>query len=191
MGRSSNRPFYFGVLLMNDILSTHTVFTGKLLQVEIHDVRLPDGGQQRLEVVRHPGGAGVVAVDSAGQVLLVRQFRIGAGRDLWEIPAGVLNPDESPEQAAVRELQEETGYKPTKIESLGGLYPAPGYTTEYLHLFMATELVESPLPGDADEFIEVARFPLTETLEMIERGEIAEAKTVIGLLRAARRLRVP
>lgn len=173
---------------MVEIKATHPLFTGHFLQVELQDVLLPDGVTAHLEVVRHPGGAGVVALDADHNALLVRQFRVGAGAGLWEIPAGVLSPGEAPEVAAIRELQEEAGYKPGKIESLGGFYAAPGYSTEYLHLFLGTDLIESPLKGDIDEFIELARFPFAEALAMVDRGEIVEAKTMLGLLRAAARL---
>jgi ADP-ribose pyrophosphatase len=171
----------------NRIRSTQSVFKGRLLQLEIQDVQLPDGSHSNFEVVRHPGGAGVVALDHEGNVLLVRQYRVGVGDALWELPAGLLNPDEPPEVCAVRELQEETGYKPGRLEYLGGFYPAPGYCTEMLHLFFATELIESPLTGDADEFIELGRIPFGDALAMVDAGEIVEAKTIIGLMRVAAR----
>lgn len=107
---------------------------------------------------------------------------------MLEIPAGLLEPGESPETCAVRELQEETGYKPQHLEYLGGFHPTPGYTTEYIHLYLATQLNEAKLTGDADEFIEVARLPLTQALAMIEIGEITDGKTLVGLLRVAHRL---
>jgi ADP-ribose pyrophosphatase len=113
----------------------------------------------------------LLALDEAKNVLLVRQFRIAAGRVLREIPAGTLEPDEVPLNCAERELQEETGYRPGKLEALGGMYVAPGYTTEYIHLFLATELSNSRLDADSDEFIEVDRVPLAEAVTMIERGD--------------------
>jgi ADP-ribose pyrophosphatase len=171
----------------NRIRSTQSVFKGRLLQLDILDVQLPDGGHSSFEVVRHPGGAGVVALDNEGNILLVRQYRVGVGDALWELPAGLLNPDEPPEVCAVRELQEETGYKPGRLEYLGGFFPAPGYCTEMLHLFFATDLIESPLPGDTDEFIELGRIPFGHALAMVDAGEIVEAKTIIGLMRLASR----
>jgi ADP-ribose pyrophosphatase len=171
----------------NSIRSTQPVFKGRLLQLDIQDVALPDGSHFNFEVVTHPGGAGVVALDHDGNILLVRQFRAGVGGPLWELPAGLLDPGESPDVCAVRELQEETGYKPGRLEYLGGFFAAPGYCTEYLHLFVALDLVESRLPGDDDEVIEVGRIPFGEALAMIETGDIVEAKTIIGLLRVAAR----
>lgn len=169
------------------ILNNQRIFSGRLFNVEVCDVRLPDGNTQQREVVRHPGATALVALDGEGRVLLVRQFRIASGQVMSEIPAGTLNPEESPESCAIRELQEETGFKPGRIEAMGGFFVAPGYTTEYIHLFLATDLTESRLAGDADEFIQVDHIPLPEVLAMIERGDIADAKTIVGVLRYAAR----
>jgi len=170
------------------IVNSKRLYTGKILTLDVNEVELPDGQRSMREVIQHVGAVAVVALDPAGQVLLVRQFRSAARRVETEIPAGIRNPSESPAECAIRELQEETGYRPGKLEPLGGLYTAPGYTTEYIHLFLASELTESRLPGDADEFIELEHVPLQEVLARIDRGEIEDAKTVIGLLRLSRRL---
>jgi ADP-ribose pyrophosphatase len=158
------------------------------VRLALLDVQLPDGKLAKRELVRHPGAVAIVALDSAQNLLLVRQFRIAAGQVLLEVPAGTLEANESPLACAERELQEETGYHPGKIEAIGGIYVAPGYTTEYIHLFVATELTESRLDGDADEFIEVERVPLPEAVAMIERGDIIDGKSIAGILRAARKL---
>jgi 8-oxo-dGTP pyrophosphatase MutT (NUDIX family) len=121
-------------------------------------------------------------------VLMVRQFRLAAGKVLSEIPAGTLNPGEDPRECASRELQEETGYKPGKLEDLGGIYVAPGYTTEYIHLFLATELVDSKLAADDDEFVEVDHVPIEVLLGMIDRGELHDGKSNVALLRVARHM---
>jgi len=167
------------------IIKTDRVYNGKLFNLDVSEVRLPDGSNGLREVVRHPGATALVAVDADGKILLVRQYRIASNRVMSEIPAGTRDGDEPPEVCAIRELQEETGYKPGKLESLGGFYVAPGYTTEYIYLFLATDLVESRLQGDSDEFIEVIRVTLDEAIRMIEQGEIADAKTTIGVLRYA------
>jgi ADP-ribose pyrophosphatase len=167
-------------------VKTDLIYAGHLFTVERIEVLQPDGKQRVRELVRHPGATALVAVDDQGMILLVRQYRIASGRVMNEIPAGTLNSAEPPEVCAVRELQEETGYKPGRIEPLGGFYVAPGYTTEYIHLFLATDLIESRLPGDEDEFIEVDRVSLADALAMIERGEIVDSKTIIGVLRYAR-----
>jgi ADP-ribose pyrophosphatase len=168
-------------------LKTDRIYDGHIVKLDVLDVRSPDGAVRKRELVRHPGAVALVALDETGKVLLVRQFRVAAGRVLVEIPAGTLDPDETPEVCAMRELQEETGFKPGQLEYLGGFFVAPGYTTEYIHLYLATELSENRLPGDDDEFIEVERVPLAEALAMIERGEIVDGKSIIGLLRVAHR----
>ncbi len=172
------------------IISTRNIYTGRVVNVDVHEVRLHNGEHTKREQVQHPGAVAIVALDDQKQVLMVRQFRLPAQQVLFELPAGTLQPGEPPQESAVREMQEETGYKPATLEALGGFFVAPGYTTEYIHLFYATDLRESRLAMDADEFLELVRVPLPEALAMIERGEIIDAKTIIGLLRIARRLGV-
>jgi ADP-ribose pyrophosphatase len=172
------------------ILKTEKIYSGRVINVALHDVRLPDGTQAKRELVQHPGAAAIVALAPRRKVLLVRQFRIAAGQILSEIPAGTLRPSEAPDLCAIRELQEETGFKPGKLESLGGFYVAPGYTTEYIHLYLASDLTASHLDGDADEFIEIQQVSVKQALAMIERGEIVDGKSIIGLLRVARLLDV-
>jgi ADP-ribose pyrophosphatase len=172
---------------------THTarVFDGNLIKLDVHKVKLPDGKHSKREIVQHPGAVAIVALDAKQQIFLVRQFRLAADKVMLEIPAGTLEPGETPEDCARRELQEEIGYSPKKLESLGGIYTAPGYTTEFIHLFLATGLKKSNLEGDADEFIEVVQMPFDEALQMVDAGEIVDSKTVAGLLRVARQLAVP
>jgi ADP-ribose pyrophosphatase len=174
--------------MREDIIATETIFDGRIVHLRVHDVRLPDGTRSKRELIHHQGAVGVVALDAEGYVLLVRQYRIGAEQVMIEIPAGLLEPDEDPLQTAVRELREETGYRPLVLEALGGIYVAPGYTSEYIHLFFAQGYEHDPLTQDEDEFVETLRVPLRQALEMVERGEIFEAKSVIALLKVARRL---
>lgn len=176
--------------MQEKIISTESIYEGRVVHLVVHDVLLPGGGHSKREIIRHPGAVALVAFDADNNVLLVRQFRMAANRVMLEIPAGTLEKGEAPEACAIRELQEETGYKPGQIESLGGIYTAPGYTTEFIHLFMATDLTASVLAADDDENIEVVRVPLLEAIALIERGEIADGKSSAGLLRAARRLGV-
>ena len=171
------------------IINSARIFSGHVVKLSVHEVRLPDGKTSKRELVHHPGAVAVVALDDAQNVLLVKQYRIGAGKTLYEIPAGTLEPDEAPEICAARELQEEAGYKPGKLEALGGFYTAPGYTTEIIYIFLATQLTSAPLQGDSDEFIEMERVPLAQALAMIENGDISDGKTMIGLLRVASRLK--
>jgi ADP-ribose pyrophosphatase len=171
-------------------LHTEQIYKGRVVNLVVLDVRLPNGEESKRELIRHPGAVAIVALDETRNVLLVRQYRIAAGRVLREIPAGTLEPDEPPLDCAVRELQEETGYRPGRLEALGGMYVAPGYTTEYIHVFLATDLSESRLAADSDEFIEVDRVPLADAVGLIERGEIVDGKSIIGLLKVARMLGV-
>jgi ADP-ribose pyrophosphatase len=139
------------------ITHTESIYSGRVVKLVVHDVELPDGNASKRELVQHPGAVAVVALDADNHVLLVRQYRIAADQIMLEIPAGTLNPGEDPEVCAVRELQEETGYMPGHIEKIGGIYVAPGYTTEFIHLYLATDLRESRLAQDEDEFIELDR----------------------------------
>ncbi len=174
--------------LQERTLASEPAYLGRLVKVYVETVRLPDGESVVREIVRHPGAVAMVPLLPGGDVLLVRQYRHAAGDLLLEIPAGTLEPDEDPERAAARELQEEIGYSPGKLERLASEYTAPGYTTELIHVYLATELVESRLAGDADEFLEVVRLPLAEALRQVERGALPDGKTMIGLLLAARRM---
>ncbi len=174
--------------MQETIVDTQDIFDGRIVHLLLHKVRLPDGKYSKREVIKHSGAVAIVALDDQQNVLMVRQFRLPAGKVLYEIPAGTLEKDEAPEVCASREMQEETGYKPTNLEAMGGFYTAPGYTTEFIYLFFATGLSEARLEQDVDEFIELERVPFTKALEMIEQGEIVDGKTILGLLRVAHRL---
>ncbi|MEL6403240.1 MAG: NUDIX hydrolase [Chloroflexota bacterium] len=176
---------------MNEkILSTKTIFDGRLLRVRHLTVELPDGTQAQREVLKHPCAAAIVPLDENNNVLLVKQFRIGAGQIFYEIPAGLLEQDEDPRDTAIRECREETGYRPLNVEPLGGMYLAPGYSDEYIHLFYATGLEHAPLDQDTTEFVTPERLPFTQALNMIDDGTITEAKTIAALLRVARKLNI-
>ncbi len=170
------------------IISTRRIYNGRIFSLDACDVRLPNGAVAYREVLHHHGAVAIIAIDPEGKVLLVRQYRVGIDGMMSELPAGILNEGEDPADCAARELQEETGYKPGKLEAMGGVHTTAGYTNEYIYLFLATELVESRLPGDEDEFIELQHFSLNDALAMIESGELTDAKTVIGLLRYTRRV---
>jgi ADP-ribose pyrophosphatase len=172
------------------IVTTRKVYSGRVVNLDIHEVRLPNGEHSIREQVHHPGAVAIVAFDDDALVLMVRQYRLPARQVMLELPAGTLTPDEAPEACAERELQEETGYRPGRLQSLGGFYAAPGYTTEYIHLFLARDLTASKLQQDSDEFLEVTRLTLADALRAIETGEIIDGKTIIGLLKVARTLGV-
>ncbi len=173
--------------MQETITHEERVYDGRVVHLAVLDVTLPNGASAKRELVRHPGAVAIVPLIGE-DVLLVRQFRIAAGRVMLEIPAGTLNPGEDPLVCAERELQEETGYKPGAIEHLGGIFVAPGYTTEFIHLYLARDLSESRLDMDDDEFIELVRMPLREALDMLTTGEIIDGKSTAALLMVARRL---
>ena len=158
------------------------IFDGKIVGLRIDTVRLPDGRTATREVVEHAPAVAMVAVDDEGRVLLVRQWRSPVGAALLEVPAGVADPGEEPEAAVQRELQEEIGYRAGRITRLAGFWVAPGYCTEYIHVYLAEDLAESRLDADEDENIEVVPLTLDDALTKIRSGEIQDAKSQVGLL---------
>ncbi|NDJ76947.1 MAG: NUDIX hydrolase [Chloroflexi bacterium] len=174
--------------LTEKTLSARPAYRGKLLNLDVLEVELPDGRASQREIIRHPGAVAVVPLLPDDRVVLVRQFRSAADQVTLEIPAGVLEPGEDPEQAADRELQEEIGLHAGKLERLGGVFPSPAYTSEYIHLFLATVLTEGSLPRDEEEFIVIERLPFADVLQTALAGEIADSKTITAVLLAARKL---
>jgi ADP-ribose pyrophosphatase len=171
-------------------LGSRRVYTGKVLNLDIDQVRFPDGSTGELEMIRHPGASAVVPflTDPAGedpQILLIRQYRYAAEKYLYEVPAGRLDPGEAPDECARRELREETGCVAERVEPLYTMYTTPGFTDERIHLYMAVGLTRGENAREADEFIEVETMPLSRALSLIERGEIQDAKTALSLLFAA------
>lgn len=170
-------------------LDSQLIYDGKVIRLHVDTVELPNGDTTRREIVRHPGAVAIVPIDPNGNVVLVRQFRYAAGRPLLEIPAGTLEAGELPDMCAIRELQEEVGYKPGKLQKIGGIFVAPGYTSEFIHLYLATDLTPSRLDADEDEFLEVEHVSLHLVLQRIRLGEIADGKTISGILLAQEYLR--
>jgi ADP-ribose pyrophosphatase len=171
-------------------IGSRRLHTGRIINLDMDEVRFPDGSTGELEMVRHPGAAAVVPFLSAPggsdpQILLLKQYRHAADGYLYEIPAGRLDPGEAPADCARRELQEETGCTAERVEHLLTFYTTPGFTDEVIHLFMATALTQGPSGREADEFIEVQTFPLSRALAMVGSGEIKDGKTALGLLYAA------
>ena len=171
-----------------ELLHSETVFSGRAFTIRRDSLRLPDGHQTRLDIVEHTGSVVLVPVDAEGNLLFVRQYRHAAGLELLELPAGTLEKGEAPEACARREVREETGMAAGSLEHLGEFYLAPGYSTENMHVYLATGLRPDPLEADADEFLIVEKLPLKKALEMAETGRIPDAKTLAALLLARARL---
>ncbi len=164
------------------------IHDGTVVNLGIETVTLPNGETMELEVIRHPGGAAVVAIDDQQQVCLLRQYRHAAGGWLWELPAGKIDVPESPQHTAKRELQEEAGVAATRWLALGSFFFTPGFCDERIYLYLATGLHGVAAEPHPHEVIEVHWKPFNEALQMCDRGEIEDGKTLLGLLRAANKL---
>ena len=169
-------------------VSSKKIYSGKVINMRVDTVELPNGNLAERELVEHPGGVGIVAVDGNGNVLLVEQFRKPYEKNIIEIPAGKLEKGEDVSECGMRELEEETGYVANKFEFLGECYPSVGYTDEVIRLFLATELVKKEQNLDDDEFLSVIRIPVREMLQKIMDNEVKDAKTAIGILKACVKL---
>jgi ADP-ribose pyrophosphatase len=163
-------------------LSSRRIYRGRAVGLRVDTVEMPGGRQTTREIVEHEDCIAVVAVDAEDKVLLVEQFRKPVEKELLEIPAGGIDPGETPADCVRREMREETGFLPQKVEKLGGFYSAPGYSTEYLHLYLATDLVHSPLQAEDTAGISLVRRPLEEIPDLIASGAIVDAKSIAGLL---------
>ena len=171
-------------------VASHHIHRGRIVDVSTERLRYGNGREYDLDFVRHPGAAAVVAVDGAGRVCVVRQYRHGVTDFLWEIPAGKLDAGEAPEICAVRELAEETGVSARRWTSLGRYLPAPGIFTEVIHLYLARDLeVGTPAP-DADEELEIQWLPLAQAVDKVLRGEWNDGKTALALWRAQYQLQL-
>jgi ADP-ribose pyrophosphatase len=183
----SSRP------LPERIVASRVLHRGRYLTFRIDTIERPDGSRAERDICGHPGAVAILALDDDGRVLMVRQFRVATGESLLEIPAGTLDVAvdgalEDPDDAARRELEEETGQRATEWRTLGRFWTAPGFATELMHLYLARGLttVRDTLGEDEDEQLELERIPLTEALALAERGDIRDAKTLVGLFWLAR-----
>jgi len=163
-------------------IATRRLYEGIILKLRLDTMRLPSGRQAPREVIEHPGAVVILAIDGEGRVLLVRQYRHPTGRSLLELPAGTRDPGEDARACAERELREETGFRPGRLERLGGFYAAPGYCTEYLEAYLATDLEAAPLGGGDEEGLEVEALPLEEVLALAAAGRLEDAKSLAALL---------
>jgi ADP-ribose pyrophosphatase len=168
-------------------LHSRRAYTGRIISLDLDEVSFPDGSIGELEIIRHPGASAVIPfltdiTTDDPQILLIRQYRYAAEGYLYEIPAGRLNPSEDPRDCALRELKEETGCTAAHMEHVFTMYTTPGFTNERIHLFMATDMKRGESHHETDEFLELHPTRLSQALQMVEAGEIQDAKTALGLL---------
>ncbi|MBI5972541.1 ADP-ribose diphosphatase [Staphylococcus caledonicus] len=157
------------------------IYNGKIIDLEIHDVELPDGNTSKRELVYHNGAVAVCAITPENEVLLVKQYRKPVEKPLLELPAGKLEEDEEREEAAKRELEEETGYIAKDLELITNMYGSPGFSNEKLTIYFADQLSEGTLNLDDDEFVELHKVPVKDIKALLDSNEIEDAKTIIGL----------
>jgi len=166
------------------IIGRKTVYEGRAFSVEKVRAGLPDGHEREYDLVNHAGSVTILPLDADGRIWFVRQYRLGAQDVLLELPAGVLDAEETPEEGAAREVREETGLAAGKLERLGGFYLAPGYSSEFMTVFLATELRSDPLSADADEFLQAEAIPVAEAFQLVKEGKIQDGKTLATLMLA-------
>ncbi|OIN85968.1 MAG: hypothetical protein AUJ21_12420 [Anaerolineae bacterium CG1_02_58_13] len=167
-----------------ELLRSETLLKGRAFAIRRDWLKTPDGRETKYDIIEHGGSVILVPLDADGNLLFVRQYRHAAGTDLLELPAGTLDEGEEPAVCAAREIREETGFAAGKLEKIGEFYLAPGYSTEFMIVYLARDLTYDPLEADADEFLSVERIPLAEAIQMAERGEMPDAKSLAALFLA-------
>ncbi len=163
-------------------ISSDRVYTGKTISLRVDTVEVPNRGYQKREIVEHNGAVGIVAITHDKKVILVKQFRKAIEKELWEIPAGKIEIGENPKECAIRELKEETGYSAENIKLIHKFYTSAGFSNQKIYIFLAENLIPGDTNFDEDEIIEVKEFNINDVYNMIERNEIEDAKTSIGVL---------
>jgi ADP-ribose pyrophosphatase len=171
-----------------ELIRSEVLMQGRAFKIRRDHLKTPDGRETKFEIIEHGGSVILIPIDEQGEVLFVRQYRHAAGRDLLELPAGTRDGDEPFEECAAREIREETGMQAGRLEKMGEFYLAPGYSTEFMVVYLATDLTSNPLEADDDEFLTVEKIPMKKALEMAEQGEVPDAKSLAALLLARRRL---
>jgi len=166
------------------LIKSETLLQGRAFKIRRDHLKTPDGRDTKFEIIEHGGSVIIIPIDADGNILFVRQYRHAAGQDLLELPAGTRENDEPYEECAAREIREETGMEAGKLQKVGEFYLAPGYSTEFMMVYLATDLSHNPLKADDDEFLEVEKIPVGEVIQRAERGEIPDAKSLAALLLA-------
>jgi 8-oxo-dGTP pyrophosphatase MutT (NUDIX family) len=167
-----------------EFIRSEILLQGRAFKIRRDTLKTPDGRETKYEIIEHGGSVVLVPVDENGNILFVRQYRHATGGDLLELPAGTRDGAEPFEECAAREIREETGMEAGKLHRVGDFYLAPGYSSEFMAVFLATELKDNPLPGDDDEFLQVEKIPVKDAVKMFERGEIPDAKSLAAWLLA-------
>ena len=157
------------------------IYKGKIIDLFLETVTLPNGTTTSLEIIAHPGAAAVVPMKDEQTVIMIRQYRHAVGGYIYEIPAGKLHPNEDPRNCAIREVEEEVGYKVGRLEPLLSFFTTPGFTDEIIHIFVGYDLTPGTQDLDVDEVLEIVELPLAKAMEMIRDGDIKDGKTIIGL----------
>jgi len=171
-----------------ELIKTETLLKGRAFTIRRDWMKTPDGRETKYDIIEHTGSVVLIPLDAEGNLLFVRQYRHAAGTDLLELPAGTLDVGEEPAVCAAREMREETGFAAGQLEKIGEFYLAPGYSTEFMVVYLATDLRYDPLKADADEFLTLEKIPVKKALQMAEKGEMPDAKTLAALLLARSRL---
>jgi len=171
-----------------ELITSENTYAGRAFNVRRDHLLTPSGNTVKYDIIEHIGSVSLVPVDENGQMYFVRQYRHAAGMDLLELPAGTLEPGEPPEEAARREIREEIGMAAQNMLEIGSFYLAPGYSTELMHVFLATGLTYDPLDPDADEYLSVEKLPVAEALQLAESGQMQDAKSLAALLLAKKYL---
>ncbi|MCU9810423.1 NUDIX hydrolase [Paraclostridium sp. AKS81] len=172
------------MIIEEQTVSSDRIYTGKVISLKVDTVEVPKKGYQKREIIEHPGAVGIVAITDDNKVLLVRQFRKAIEKVLWEIPAGKLEQGESPKDCAIRELKEETGYSANNMKLIHKFYTSSGFSNQKIYVYLATDLEKGECCLDEDEFLELHEINLNDAYEMINKNDIEDAKTSIGLLLA-------
>lgn len=167
-----------------EFIKSETLLQGRAFKIRRDWLKTPDGRETKFEIIEHGGSVVIIPVDEDGNLLFVRQYRHAAGTELLELPAGTRDGDEPFEECAAREIREETGMEAGKLQKVGEFYLAPGYSTEFMAVYLATDLKHNPLEADDDEFLSVEKIPMAEAIRRAERGEIPDAKSLAALFLA-------
>ncbi|HXD10444.1 MAG TPA: NUDIX hydrolase [Anaerolineales bacterium] len=167
-----------------ELIRSEPLLQGRTFKIRRDYLKTPDGKETKFEIVEHGGSVVVVPIDEFGNMWFVRQYRHAAGKDLLELPAGTRDGNEPYEECAAREIREETGMEAGTLVKVGEFYLAPGYSTEFMGVFLATDLKHNPLDPDADEFLSIEKMSVKSAMELVERGEVPDAKSLAALLLA-------